>query len=107
MLRSASSSCDACVPRCTSTRRWRGPSIPRIMQMTERTNQTSGWRSIESAPKDGTEIIVGGEIATVWIVRNARWVQADEWLEEPEDKDGWWAYRNSITQEMLEDIYEP
>jgi len=73
---------------------------------------------IDTAPKDGTEVIVAVEIATVWVLRNARYVRAEDWMpeldplypwraEEEEDTDGWWAVRNSVTQEFLEGYYEP
>lgn len=66
------------------------------------------WQPIELAPKDGTEVIVGVDVASVWIARNARFVRAEEWMHrEPEDTDGWWAYKNSVSQEQLEGIYEP
>lgn len=66
------------------------------------------WESIDSAPKDGTKILVGFYIATVWIVRLARWVPAKNWcFGEPDDTDGWWSYNNSVTQIKLDDIYEP
>lgn len=68
----------------------------------------SDWQDISTAPKDGTEIIVGVDVATVWIVRSARYVRADEWYpSEPDDVDGWWSYINSVSQEQLVGIYEP
>jgi hypothetical protein len=66
------------------------------------------WKPIESAPRDGTEAIVGCDIATVWIVRSARYVKADEWFPpEPDTTDGWWSYSNSVSQEQLGGIYTP
>lgn len=66
------------------------------------------WQLIATAPRDGTEILVGVDVATVWIVRNARWVSAEQWVpNEIGDTDGWWAYRSSVSQEKLEGIFEP
>lgn len=73
--------------------------------------QQSGWQPIETAPKDGTEILLGVDIATVWIVRNGRWDNGEYWEEQgfdsQEEITGWWAYTNSVGQEMLCGIYEP
>jgi len=73
---------------------------------------------IATAPKDETEVIVAVEIGGEWVLCNARYVPAKNWLpeldplypwraEEEEDTDGWWAVRNSVTQEFLEGCYEP
>lgn len=69
---------------------------------------TMNWKPIETAPKDGTEIFVGVEIGEVWIARNARFVCADQWVPgEQGDTDGWWSYRNSVSQVQLDGLYEP
>jgi hypothetical protein len=80
----------------------------------ERTGQPPSpehWQPIETAPKDGRYLIVGVDIATVWIVRSA-WYRGPEVIEQqPETFDesdiGWWSYIHSVTQEKLEGIYEP
>ncbi len=60
------------------------------------------WQPIRTAPKDGSEVLVGVDIATVWIVRNARWVDGGGHFEE-----GWWTFKHSVTQEKLQGIYAP
>jgi hypothetical protein len=68
------------------------------------------WQPIATAPKDGTVVLVGVDIATQWIVRNAFWREVDVNLKDmgwEEDDTGWWAYRTSMTQERLDGIYEP
>ena len=73
------------------------------------------WQPIETAPKDETDVIVGVDIADTWIVRSA-WYRSPELIADhaeydPENWDasdvGWWSYRNSVSQEKLEGIYEP
>lgn len=69
------------------------------------------WQPIKTAPKDGTAIFLGVDIATVWIARNGYWSEGDMWdiqgYESQEEVRGWWAPCNSVGQEKLEDIYEP
>lgn len=69
------------------------------------------WQPIATAPKDESEIIVGFDIADTWIVRSA-WYRSAELIvhlggEWDETDIGWWSYKNSVTQEKLEGIYEP
>lgn len=64
------------------------------------------WKPINSAPKDGTEIIIGFENQGDMFVHVAWWRDVDENLEllgwEKEDT-GWWSYtRNSMVQEKLD-----
>lgn len=65
------------------------------------------WKPIQTAPHNGREIIVGVDIADTWIVRSAWWRNGDETPDFDETDRGWWSYKNSVTQEMLEGIYEP
>ena len=66
------------------------------------------WFGIETAPRDGTEILLYKDIATIGIVRNGRWVKQTDWSDQDNEfPDGWWCYTNCISQEMLEGIYLP
>lgn len=70
------------------------------------------WRDMGDAPKDGTEIIVLIDSATVPIVRSAWWRDGNGGYDEndriefgipfDEREVGWWSYRHSVTQEKLE-----
>ena len=64
------------------------------------------WMPIETAPRDGSDVIVGYEVASTWIVRSAWWRDEDE-DEDDGDPAGWWSYRSSVTQEMLDDDRQP
>jgi hypothetical protein len=73
------------------------------------------WQPIDTAPRDGTTVIVGWDSATVWIVR-AAWWRSKEDIEQmamggcldADDADiGWWSYIHSVTQEMLDDYRAP
>lgn len=67
------------------------------------------WQPISTAPKDGRMVIVGFDCASVWIVRNA-WYRDAAAVKEMQDCGsdsdetdiGWWSYRHSVTQEMIE-----
>lgn len=68
------------------------------------------WQPIETASHgpNAPEVLVAACVAGVWIVRNARWVNAEEWVPADDASDtGWWAYRSSVGQEMLEGVYAP
>lgn len=62
---------------------------------------------------DGSEdlVLVYVEIAEVQIVRLAGWIDGERWEEQnfpsQDEARGWWAYRNSVSAEKLEGIFEP
>jgi hypothetical protein len=63
----------------------------------------SQWLPIASAPKDGSDIIVGFNSGSVWIVHVAWWRDPDADLGDAPDDEGWWSYiRGSVSQEMLD-----
>jgi hypothetical protein len=64
------------------------------------------WKSIDSAPMDGTDVIVGVYIATVWITRSARYENCSSFCEIPSEI-GWYSYANSVGQDLLEGIFKP
>lgn len=74
------------------------------------------WQPIETAPKDGTAILVLLDCATQPVVHLAWYRSKQEWdecgqycdFESFEYWNGWWSYtRNSVTQEKLDDYREP
>lgn len=71
----------------------------------------SEWKTIDTAPKDETNIIVGYDFATVWIVHVAWWREVDDNLRAfnwSDDDTGWWSYiENSMTQTKLEGPHTP
>jgi len=83
-------------------------TLDRLIEATDRIEDLTQWKSIETAPKDGTEIIVGFDLATVWIVRSAWYRRVEDNPFEFDESDvGWWSYKSSVTQEKLDGVYEP
>ena len=75
------------------------PNDKRVFKMT--------WQSIETAPKDGTNIIVYYEMAEVEFVHIA-WYRDLEETEGIEDEVGWWSnVENSVSVWLLDDYREP
>lgn len=77
----------------------------------------NNWQPIETAPKDGTEILLLLDCATVPVVHIGWWNSREEWervgqicggCDSLEEWEGWWAYtRNSVTQEKLDGFRSP
>lgn len=69
------------------------------------------WLPIHTAPMDGVEVLLGVEIAGVWVTRAGSWDNGELWeiqgCECQEDAEGWWSYTNSVSQDRLEGIYAP
>lgn len=75
------------------------------------------WQPIKTAPRDGTEILVWFDFATVPIVHIAWYRSAEEWersgqycggWEALEMWEGWWSYtEHSVTQSKLEGFKHP
>jgi hypothetical protein len=74
------------------------------------------WQPIETAPRDGTEVIVWCEFAATEFVHIAWYRSADDFHanmfpiegERIEDYVGWWSYvTNSVGQEKLTGHKEP
>ncbi len=72
------------------------------------------WRSIETAPKNGDDLLVHYEFGGVSIIHIAWWNNDDHdlWAQQGhKSKDeaiGWWSYvENSMTQHKLEGPHTP
>jgi hypothetical protein len=75
------------------------------------------WQPIETAPKDGTPVIVHLNRGTQGIVHIAWYRSKEEWEESGQycggwgdlaDWEGWWTYPvGSVTQEKLDDDRTP
>lgn len=66
------------------------------------------WQPIDTAPKDGTDIIVGFDAATVWVAHIAWWRREEDHPDFVLEDVGWWSYvRGSVSQEKLDGHREP
>lgn len=69
-------------------------------------NQDMQWQPIETAPKDGTDILVYCERAGLGFVHIAFWSDGEEYeyqgFASQADVAGWWSYvENSVCQHKL------
>lgn len=74
----------------------------------------SEWQDISTAPRDGTNILVYYEFATVPIIHIAFWDddEHDQWeavgFDSKDKAIGWWSYiQNSVSQHKLEGYSTP
>lgn len=73
----------------------------------ERPGTPTAWRPIGTAPRDGTGIIVGMQVAMQWVVHRAWWCNGDEPGIGPEDR-GWWSHTGgSLAPERLDEPLAP
>jgi hypothetical protein len=67
----------------------------------------SEWQPIETAPKDGAEVLVYLCQADVDLVRLAYWMPNCDWTRSRPDlwPEGWWSQSSCVGQELLQ--WEP
>lgn len=72
------------------------------------------WTLMTEMPpelRDGRDVIVGWDVATVWMVRNAHYDDGSQWEFQGsgsrDEASGWWSYVNSVFQDKLEGTHEP
>lgn len=69
------------------------------------------WKPMETAPKDGREVLCRVFVAGVEIVRNAHYDDGQLWdmqgCDSQDEASGWWFYENSVSQSKMEDYLTP
>ena len=66
------------------------------------------WQPIETAPKDGTEIIAMYKHIETQIVHNAFYMTSNDFEEKESEYIGWWSYdKSEVSRVMLNDWMTP
>ena len=92
--------------------------VAELMEEAAAALEAARWQPIETAPRDGTEVLVLLNVASVdvahiaWFNSEEEWERSGQYCASPgetkEEYIGWWSYtRGSVTQEKLGEYRTP